>query len=1066
MNVVFVSQCQKRAINETRRILDQFGERTGVRTWTTPITKAGLDTVRKLLKRTARKNTAVACHWVHPGGDFELMWIVGDARQFDARGRVPTNLTERDVLRSNTEGTWHSARIMALIARLAALFHDFGKANAQFARKLEKPVIDAYRHEWVSLRLFEAFVGGEEDRLWLARLVKMDTTPNHQWLDRLVRDRPDVPAQRPFASMGPIARAVGWLVVSHHALPRIEKANFEDLYAVLGQDWGFHRPDPDHAECWRFPGGTPDQSRTWRAAVARTARAMLELGPLLDERDWSLDPFVMQVARMSLILGDHHYSGQEPHPTSNDPSYKVYANTDRATGSLKQPLDDHLIGVESITRKIQRVLPDLPRQLPRLGRHRAFERPTSDKPFRWQNQAFELAEQCRPLADRHGFFGINLASTGCGKTLANARIMYGLSDPLLGTRFSIALGLRTLTLQTGTALRERMGLDDADMAVMVGGAAVRELYELHQREAAPVKAPGSESSAALLPDDAHVLYEGAISEKSLQSWLDGARGNASKLVQAPILVCTIDHLIQASESTRGGHHIAPMLRLLTSDLVLDEPDDFDLGDLPALTRFVYSAGLLGSRVLLSSATLAPALVEGLFDAYSAGRRAYQQNCGQPGLPLNVCCAWFDEFQSVRSQHATVSTFAEAYAAFVDKRLGRLAQQQVRRRARIEAPSMASGKDVGKGAIVAIANTVLQQAKSLHDAHAIGDEHQRRISVGLVRMANIAPLIEVAQRLLEKASLMRTRGADYRLHICVYHSRFPLLMRSEIEAVLDRVLNRKGDPDPLLAQTEIRRVIEQDPAANHVFLVMASPVAEVGRDHDYDWAIVEPSSMRSMIQLAGRVRRHRDGAVQSHNIVLLDRNYKGLTGQSPAFCRPGFESIDFRLNTHQLSTLIDVDEYESISAQPRIQPRRDLEPARRLVDLEHARLAVQAQDSKRFWTGARWLSGVEQQRNRFRAGGPEMDYFFDPEEPDDVISRLSETGEHQRFPLTVQACAPAEAASLWAVTAYRPALEALAERLGLSLELCARRFGVLSLAVDGDGGHKYAEWTNMGPLGIR
>jgi CRISPR-associated endonuclease/helicase Cas3 len=39
-------------------------------------------------------------------------------------------------------------------------------------------------------------------------------------------------------------------------------------------------------------------------------------------------------------------------------------------------------------------------------------------------------------------------------------------------------------------------------------------------------------------------------------------------------------------------------------------------------------------------------------------------------------------------------------------------------------------------------------------------------------------------------------------------------------------------------------------------VLGSPVTEVGRDHDYDWAVVEPSSMRSLIQLAGRVRRHR------------------------------------------------------------------------------------------------------------------------------------------------------------------------------------------------------------------
>lgn len=64
MNVLFVSQCTKRALTETRRILDQFAERRGERTWQTSITQAGLDTVRRLLRQTARKNTAVACHWI------------------------------------------------------------------------------------------------------------------------------------------------------------------------------------------------------------------------------------------------------------------------------------------------------------------------------------------------------------------------------------------------------------------------------------------------------------------------------------------------------------------------------------------------------------------------------------------------------------------------------------------------------------------------------------------------------------------------------------------------------------------------------------------------------------------------------------------------------------------------------------------------------------------------------------------------------------------------------------------------------------------------------------------
>lgn len=64
MNILLISECSGNAIKETQRILDQFSERRGARTWQTAITRTGLDTLRRLLRKTARKNTAVACYWI------------------------------------------------------------------------------------------------------------------------------------------------------------------------------------------------------------------------------------------------------------------------------------------------------------------------------------------------------------------------------------------------------------------------------------------------------------------------------------------------------------------------------------------------------------------------------------------------------------------------------------------------------------------------------------------------------------------------------------------------------------------------------------------------------------------------------------------------------------------------------------------------------------------------------------------------------------------------------------------------------------------------------------------
>src|SRR5690554_4283449 len=181
MNVLIVSQCSKNALVETRRVLDQFAERTGSRTWQTHITQQGLITLRKLLKRSARRNTAVACHWIRGRDYTELLWIVGNASRFNERGAVPTDTTTRNILRREDENSWHTAHVISLLAAIAGLFHDFGKANRLFQKKLQPKAMlrsEPYRHEWVSLRLFQAFVlwatqGEQSDLLWLERLAQI-----------------------------------------------------------------------------------------------------------------------------------------------------------------------------------------------------------------------------------------------------------------------------------------------------------------------------------------------------------------------------------------------------------------------------------------------------------------------------------------------------------------------------------------------------------------------------------------------------------------------------------------------------------------------------------------------------------------------------------------------------------------------------------------------------------------------------------------------------------------------------------------------------------------------------
>jgi CRISPR-associated endonuclease/helicase Cas3 len=1062
VNVLLISECSKRALVETRRILDQFAERRGERTWQTAITEQGLITLRRLLKKTARKNTAVACHWIRGRDHSELLWIVGDARRFNAQGAVPTNTTSRDVLRRAYENDWYRAEDIRLLAIMAALFHDIGKASRAFQQKLKARVAmaDAYRHEWVSLRIFEAFVGAEADEQWLRRLKDAESSSDDSWLNRIMRDDIDARVMSPFAKgrLPPLAQVIGWLIVSHHRLPypreRTNRAAFDYLPACISAEWNAPRGEAtaeEKAACWTFDHGLPFASADWRRRASDCAEAILARPELISRAvEFLNDPYVMHLSRLVLMLADHYYSSQDSSPRYGDSGFPLYANTDRKTGECKQRLDEHLIGVASNARRLGKTLPRLDRDLPRIARHQGFKRRATHDAFRWQDKAFDLAVNIQRRSAEHGFFGVDMASTGCGKTLANGRIMYGLSDPVRGARFSIALGLRTLTLQTGNAYRERLGLGEDDLAVLVGGGAVRHLFESGKRDAS-LEYSGSESAADLMLENTFVHYESSLDIGPLQRWLS-TNPSANKLVNAPVLVCTVDHLVPATESVRGGHQIAPLLRLLTSDLVLDEVDDFDLSDLPALSRLVHWAGVFGSKVLLSSATLPPALVQGLFDAYREGRAIFQRHRGERRT-LDICCAWFDEFSSESSVHESGASFEVAHREFVKKRIDSLRKSVPRRRAKIVPVRLSAAKR--EELYAPVARWLSHQILELHERHhLVDDATKKRTSIGLVRFANIDPLIEVGREMAFHGA-----PASTRLHLCLYHARHPLLMRSRIEQRLDLLLKRhlrSGSlRDPFLDQWEVRLALEGEAEHDQIFVVLASPVAEVGRDHDYDWAIVEPSSIRSIIQLAGRVRRHRPGAVSESNIYLMDKNFKGLSKSEVAFVRPGFESERYRLESHSLNEILEPSQLEPLDSAPRIAERESLQPSKNLADLEHRRLrALMLSEGEPLSIDLWWRTPVHlcaglQMQQKFRAGPATRTVALLPDDEADEGITLREFSGGEWGPplgnlLENVSLNPSRGISFWGATDYLAALHDLAERLELDPIMCAKKFGFAEL----------------------
>jgi len=280
-------------------------------------------------------------------------------------------------------------------------------------------------------------------------------------------------------------------------------------------------------------------------------------------------------------------------------------------------LDEHLFGVAKNALRTAHLLPAFEEKPPVATDIRSLKKP-SPAAFRWQDLAvIKINRWKKSKANtEQAAFVVNMASTGCGKTFANAKVMRALSNDGESLRYILALGLRTLTLQTGDEYRERIGLDSSELAVLIGSKAVTELHQQAkiEQDERDDSFTGSESEQPLL--DEYIDYDCDIPEEGLATVL--TQDKDRKFLYAPVLACTIDHIMTATETKRGGRYILPSLRLMSSDLVIDEIDDFTGSDLIAIGRLIHLAGMLGRKVMISSATIPPDLAEGYFNAYKKG----------------------------------------------------------------------------------------------------------------------------------------------------------------------------------------------------------------------------------------------------------------------------------------------------------------------------------------------------------------------------------------------------------------------------------------------------------------
>lgn len=892
---------------------------------------------------------------------------MGNRDRFDSKGYCVVNETGRDLVKTERLGSQFES-VSRLISVLAALFHDLGKNNAWFHAKLRqvkkgRPIADYVRHEFISFLVMKAlFEDFESDLECLVYLSDPDNVADRiekaflraykspdffafgntetrlsQFAWALKRsanrtaplDAPDIAfpdyAQRPTLTL------LSDAVLTHHRLTGARYVK-NDNRVVACTDNLIANVDAPDMESLALHFTLPETTsplwadKEWISKVATACAALAAVHPAVsavDRKCFSI------VGRTALVLADHKASsyGNRAFPAGDsmpDPNL-VYANTNRAErfGALAETLGSHMLRVSEDCDLAYDVIFSHSFRFPGLEYDEipavvAEPRAEKDSAFRWQADASKITRNTLKANPSAGFFGVLMADTGAGKTRASSIIMTAAADKATPLRLSVCSGLRTLTLQTGREYTNDLRYPSDAVSVVIGDEITADLYrsevgtvdtgsETDSLEGLDILRMDSGENERTLPYEVHDFVGNTLSSSTVS------------LLATPILVSTIDTLMPVADGRRTGQ-MAKTLRVATSDLVIDEIDNFGAEDVVAIARLVYLHAAYGRRVLISSATVYPEIAHSLFEAYEAGWEAHRLISGSD---TKIVAGWYANGAACRCVEVDdVASFRTSHTAFVWDILS--SPSAIRRKARI---SVEVVKDDTASYFASVSSEIMR----LHRDNRIEDAKSgKRVSVGVVKWSNALPSMLYASKLSEEGL-----GDAVDVFVVPYNGTLYAGQRHLVETNLNRMLRRKpsGGCDPLLSDEVVRKILDtRSSAKDVVIVVVTTSMEETGRDHDFDWAVLEPGSQRSLIQIAGRVRRHRMAAYGAINITIMSRAFREVRlseiggRQHNVFAYPGFETPvarggqNFDLTDHDASVCYDIDVLlQTVDAREAISP---------------------------------------------------------------------------------------------------------------------------------------------------
>lgn len=876
MIILITNNSNGRSILKARKIISKYLFQISSDSYCGKISEAGLNLIVSDLKNIALKSLSIQIYKFHKNKYLKL-YHIGNNNNFsdDFYSFKTSEKQEKDL----TIKLNKNEQILKCVTILAGLFHDLGKNTVKFQEKLKNKSVDKVdfiRHELISFillkkmedliflkakkedetfkrkmlndRYFFNFISKKENleylfnNIELTKNLTLQDIKNYYYIEDSLFNNENI-----------LKSSLFWLVLTHHKLSDnnlnsktiINKDMFNEIN-ILNLLNEFKIDEEDLIKNLTIYDYNEFLNDDYLCKILITANSINKLinSNSSDSYDFSfVFYYIVYLCRPVLINSDYmgsndkeitsDYSAVLANTKNNLPADKLSThlikvakyceqNFDLYHNNLKLTKDLHSLSLENVNNKVIEEL-NINEDL--------FLGKTNN--FRWQQDVVNkiLAHnQINPT------FSVIISETGTGKTRAIPKIMTALNKN--SVRYNLLLGLTTLTNQTHQEYIQ-IGLKKY-VNCLIGG-------KLNESE----KNNWSENGTF---NDLNDNYNFDLISNEKISFIDNNNFYSQKeknILQKPIIVATIDHFISHGSLSRGSS-TNMFIRTISSDLVLDEIDNYSNEQLNMISRLIFLMGLNGKNVTISSATTNNIIVENFINIYSYGLKQFYNLKGNIHQKINLLfVSNYCAPTKIHTIDINDNSIKKYYSDFLMEHISNI--QNKTQRHNLEILKLPNDFELSN-------NIILENCLKLHTKNYEMIKG-KKVSIGYVKFNLVENTINFAKFLAENEN-----DEDIETFIFCYHSKFTLNDKEKNETILSK-LKRKNKS---LGEIEyFKELIEKTDKKNIVFIVSTSPIIEVGRDHDYDWAIIDPSTTEAIVQSIGRVRRHRLEEFLNNNILLLN-----------------------------------------------------------------------------------------------------------------------------------------------------------------------------------------------------